>query len=120
MTKTTMTKEEILNRLSDVIYYYQDAHKGGESEEEEKEIAKNIEASEAVESYFKKHYIMAKKITKKTVTKEKKDFEELSDKKLIQHYKDFKWDFENVLSVGKYECIYLESLENELEKRNLI
>ena len=55
MAKTKMNKEEILNRLSDVIYHYQDAHKGGESGNEEKEIAKNIEACEIVESYFKKH-----------------------------------------------------------------
>jgi len=61
---------------------------------------------------------MTKKETK--TTKEKKDFEKLSNKELIKHYKDFKWDFENVLSIGNYECNYLESLEKELRKRGLI
>lgn len=66
MTKTKLTKEEILNCLSDVIYFYSNEHKGGEGEDEEKEIAKNIEASEFIEDYFKKNYEKKEIIDNKT------------------------------------------------------
>ena len=47
-----MNKEELLNRLSDVVDFYVSEH----DDDNDKEIAKNIEAVEDLESWLKKNY----------------------------------------------------------------
>jgi len=50
--KNKMKKEEILLRLSDVIYFYSKIH----TPEDVKETKKNLEASEMVEKHFEDTY----------------------------------------------------------------
>jgi len=51
-----MKKEELLNRLSNVITSYSDDHTESQDKEEEKEWTKNVRACEEVEKYFRKTY----------------------------------------------------------------
>ena len=50
-----MKKEELLNRLSDVISFYVSEHDNDEDEE----VAKNIEAVECLENYLKRETLKA-------------------------------------------------------------
>jgi len=47
-----MSKKELLERLEEVIYFYSDEHKGGQSKEEEEEIDLNIRASDIIASFY--------------------------------------------------------------------
>jgi hypothetical protein len=51
-----MKKEEILNRLSDIISFYSDEHTNPQNKTETKEWNKTVEAGEIVEKYFEETY----------------------------------------------------------------
>lgn len=53
-----MKKAELLDRLSDVITFYSNENRGeaGETKEELKEIQKDIDACELIESFIRKNY----------------------------------------------------------------
>lgn len=59
------------------------------------------------------------KKTSKIIKTEKEELRAMSDKKLVQWYKDYRYDLENFLSIGSYENWYLGLIEKELDRRGL-
>ena len=51
-----MDKQELLNRLSDVITFYSNEHQDPPREKDRDEWNKNIEASEIIEKYVEETY----------------------------------------------------------------
>jgi hypothetical protein len=44
----------------------------------------------------------------------------MNNKRLVQHYKDYLYEFKHVLSIGRYENWYLGLVEGEMERRGLL
>ena len=55
-----MDKEELLNRLSDVITFYSDSHTNPQDKEEREEWNKNVRACEEIEKYIEITYTKIK------------------------------------------------------------
>ena len=53
------------------------------------------------------------------LNKEQKELRKMSDEKLVQHYKDYRFEFESFGSVGRYENWYISLIEKEMERRGL-
>jgi len=55
----------------------------------------------------------------KEISKEEQELRKMSNKKFIQYFKDWTFDFKTVLSIGRYELWYYDLLEREMARRDL-